>query len=113
MKEIIIRMILYLICAKFTILFQINDDGEFVGRLGKLLNCMGVNLMESMQKVSKLNDAKGTETEDMIRYAVESKLDFMLEVLGNIYDDISCTVFDFSRDYLHVSLFLLFYFLLS
>lgn len=63
---------------------------------------MGINLIESYHKFTKSHPSQQVEAK-VIFDAIESKIPLLLQILGNDYDDVSSTVLDFMRDYLHVS----------
>lgn len=47
-------------------------------------------------------DKKESEKRDMVRQAVENKVNLLLTFMASEYDDISAAVFDFARDYIQV-----------
>jgi len=62
---------------------------------------MGTNLIESYWKFSKSHPAQKVELQ-VILDAIEAKVPLLLQIFGNDCDDVSATVLDFVRDYLHV-----------
>ena len=81
---------------------QEDGDPEYVSKLGKILNGMGTSLIECYQKLSK-SETKESENCRLILHAIGSKVELALSFLGHPYDEVSSSVFDFIRDYLHVS----------
>jgi len=64
---------------------------------------MGVNLIDAYNKINKSSDPKPSESSIGILCAVEAKAQHTLQFFANVYDDVSLSVFDFLRDYIHVS----------
>jgi len=62
---------------------------------------MGCNLIEGHAKLTKSNDYKG-EICQAVYHAIETKIPLVLKFLGHDYDDVSSSVLEFLRDYLHV-----------
>lgn len=62
---------------------------------------MGTSLIESYLKFSKMHPTQEAELKVM-KDAVETKISLMLDILNHDCDDVSATVLDFVRDYLHV-----------
>lgn len=75
-----------------------DDDSDFLVKLARLINGIGVQLILSWQKLEK-NDK---EKREMVRLAVENKVTLLLTFLASDYDDISAAVFDFARDYIQL-----------
>ena len=82
--------------------FQEDGDPEYVSKLGKILNGMGTSLIECYQKLIK-SETKESENCRLILQAIGAKVELGLSFLGHPYDEVSSSVFDFIRDYLHVS----------
>lgn len=64
---------------------------------------MGTKLIESYLKFSKSHPGQEVELK-VICDAIEEKIPLLLQILGSECDDVSATVLDFIRDYLHVSI---------
>jgi hypothetical protein len=62
---------------------------------------MGSNLIEGYGKLTKSND-KNSEICTAVYQAIENKIPLVIEFLGHDYDDVSSSILDFLRDYLHV-----------
>ncbi|XP_063847188.1 exportin-T-like [Scylla paramamosain] len=75
-----------------------DDDSDFLVKLARLINGIGVQLILAWQKLDK----KEMEKKKMIRQAVESKVTLLLVFMASDYDDISAAVFDFARDYIQM-----------
>ncbi|XP_076057479.1 exportin-T-like isoform X2 [Oratosquilla oratoria] len=75
-----------------------DDDSDFLVKLSKLVNGIGVQLILSWQKLDK----KDQEKREVIRRAVESKVTLLLAFMASEYDDVSAAVFDFARDYIQM-----------
>lgn len=76
-----------------------GDETDFTVKMSNLVNGIGVNLIDSYNKLLKLgccNDATA------IQSAIESKVETMLEFLANEYDDVSAAVIEFAREYIHM-----------
>lgn len=75
-----------------------DDDSDFLVKLARLINGIGVQLILAWQKLNK----KEVEKKKMIRLAVENKVTLLLTFMASDYDDISAAVFDFARDYIQL-----------
>ncbi|XP_071513224.1 exportin-T-like isoform X2 [Panulirus ornatus] len=75
-----------------------DDDSDFLVKLARLINGIGVQLIQSWQKLDKKDCSK----REMIRQAVENKVTLLLTFMASDYDDISAAVFDFARDYIQL-----------
>ncbi|KAK4305520.1 hypothetical protein Pmani_022598 [Petrolisthes manimaculis] len=75
-----------------------DDDSDFLVKLARLINGIGVQLILSWQKLDK----KESEKREMVRQAVENKVNLLLTFMASEYDDISAAVFDFARDYIQL-----------
>ncbi|XP_059146732.1 exportin-T-like isoform X2 [Physella acuta] len=73
------------------------DDSEFLCKLSKLINGIGLGLIASWQKLSKNGVCKNSET---TLAALESKLPYMLRFLGDEDDDVSSAVIEFATEYI-------------
>jgi len=76
---------------------------DYLTKLGRIVNGMGIELIMSYNKVLKAAGSKSTEATVSIRETVDAKFNLLVKFLGNEDDDVSASVFDFLRDYLHVS----------
>lgn len=75
-----------------------DDDSDFLVKLARLINGIGVQLILSWQKLDKKESSK----KEMVRQAVENKVTLLLTFMASEYDDISAAVFDFARDYIQL-----------
>lgn len=75
-----------------------DDDSDFLVKLARLINGIGVQLILAWQKLDK----KDAEKREMVRYAIENKVTLLLTFMASDYDDISAAVFDFARDYIQL-----------
>lgn len=75
-----------------------DDDSDFLVKLARLINGIGVQLILSWQKLDKADNEK----REMVRAAIENKVTLLLTFLASDYDDISAAVFDFARDYIQL-----------
>ncbi|KAG0723542.1 Exportin-T [Chionoecetes opilio] len=75
-----------------------DDDSDFLVKLARLINGIGVQLILAWQKLEK----KEVDKRKMIRCAVENKVSLLLTFMASDYDDISAAVFDFARDYIQL-----------
>lgn len=75
-----------------------DDDSDFLVKLARLINGIGVQLIQAWQKLEKKESAK----KEMVRLAVENKVTLLLTFMASEYDDISAAVFDFARDYVQL-----------
>ncbi|CAL4069597.1 unnamed protein product, partial [Meganyctiphanes norvegica] len=75
-----------------------DDDSDFLVKLARLINGIGVQLIQAWQKLDKKESAK----KEMVRLAVENKVTLLLTFMASEYDDISAAVFDFARDYVQL-----------
>ncbi|KAL3853848.1 hypothetical protein ACJMK2_017348 [Sinanodonta woodiana] len=75
-----------------------DEDDEFVVKLSRLVNNMGVQLISSWQKL------KGVDDENAVKVleAVESKVNLLFHFFGDEDDDISGSVAPFVQDYITV-----------
>ncbi|XP_069101295.1 exportin-T-like isoform X2 [Argopecten irradians] len=74
-----------------------DEEGDFMAKLSKLINGIGVNLILSWQKLSKSGDTEATE---IALQALENKVPLMFRFLGDEDDDVSSGVTQFSQDYI-------------
>ncbi|ODM97182.1 Exportin-T [Orchesella cincta] len=81
--------------------FVQDQDEDYLCKLGKLYCVMGTNLIESYWKFSKSHPAQKVELK-VVLDAIETKIPLLLQILGHECDDVSATVLDFVRDYLHL-----------
>lgn len=82
-------------------------------KLGQIVNGIGINLVDSYNKVFKTSGSTSTETTLLIMKYIEEKFSLLLQFLGNEDDDVSASVLEFVRDYLHVSFTYLLVFVLN
>ncbi|XP_053377142.1 exportin-T-like isoform X1 [Mercenaria mercenaria] len=73
-----------------------DEDGDFLAKMAKLINCMGVQLISSWQKLLKVDAQKAGET----LVAVENKVSLLFRFLGDEDDDVSGAVATFTTDYI-------------
>ncbi|XP_071784413.1 exportin-T-like [Asterias amurensis] len=76
-----------------------DDDVDFLAKLSKLTNGIGMNLITCWEKLVKSRDSALTAK---TLQAVESKLPLMFDFLGHEDDDISLAVTGFAHDYIGV-----------
>ncbi|XP_013079973.2 exportin-T-like [Biomphalaria glabrata] len=74
-----------------------DDDCEFLCKLSKLINGVGLGLIASWQKLSKNGMCKNSEA---TMRALESKIPYMLRYLGDEDDDVSDYVIEFATEYI-------------
>ncbi|CAL1531674.1 unnamed protein product [Lymnaea stagnalis] len=74
-----------------------GEDSEFLCKLSKLINGIGLGLISSWQKLSKNGVCKNSET--TLR-ALEAKVAYMLRFLGDDDDDVSSAVIEFATEYI-------------
>ncbi|KAK4305518.1 hypothetical protein Pmani_022598 [Petrolisthes manimaculis] len=85
-----------------------DDDSDFLVKLARLINGIGVQLILSWQNINQCLgglhrlDKKESEKREMVRQAVENKVNLLLTFMASEYDDISAAVFDFARDYIQL-----------
>lgn len=75
---------------------QQEEDGDYLAKLAKLVNGMGLQLILSWQKLIKCQDTKNAE---LTLDSLESKMSFILTFLSNDDDDVSGTIAPFTHDY--------------
>lgn len=63
---------------------------------------MGTNLIDSYLKFSKSHPCQEAELKVMLN-AIEEKVPLLLQIMGYECDDVSATVLEFIRDYIHVT----------
>lgn len=73
-----------------------DEDCDFLAKMSKLINCMGVQLISSWQKLLKV-DAKNAA---ITLQAIEHKVRLMFRFLGDDDDDVSGAVTAFTVDYI-------------
>ncbi|RUS73434.1 hypothetical protein EGW08_018809 [Elysia chlorotica] len=79
-------------------IFNCNDDDvDFLCKLSKLINGMGLGLITSRQRLGSKGSAKNIE---VTMQALEAKIPHMLRFLGNEDDDVSSGVIDFASEYI-------------
>ncbi|BFZ08391.1 hypothetical protein BsWGS_11430 [Bradybaena similaris] len=74
-----------------------DEDSDFLCKLSKLINGVGLGLIASWQKLSKNGATKNSET---TLAALETKIPYMLRFLGDEDDDVSSAVIDFATEYI-------------
>ncbi|KAH9494515.1 hypothetical protein Btru_042329 [Bulinus truncatus] len=74
-----------------------EDDSDFLCKLSKLINGVGLGLIASWQKLSKNGMCKNSE---VTMRALEAKIPYMLRYLGDDDDDVSGCVIDFATEYI-------------
>lgn len=75
-----------------------EDDGDYLAKLARLINGMGLQLTVCWQKLVKSHGVKGAA--QVTFEALESKVPFMLKFLGSEDDDVSGTISPFAHDYM-------------
>ncbi|KAB7494410.1 Exportin-T, partial [Armadillidium nasatum] len=89
----------YSVLDQAGVLKPIDDsDSDFLVKLSKLVNCIGVQLISSWHKLEK----KDVEKREVIRQTVENKITLLLQFMASEYDDVSALTFDFARDYIQL-----------
>ncbi|KAL7641021.1 UNVERIFIED_CONTAM: hypothetical protein RMT77_008158 [Armadillidium vulgare] len=89
----------YSVLDQAGVLKPIDDsDSDFLVKLSKLVNCIGVQLISSWHKLEK----KDVEKKEVIRQTVENKITLLLQFMASEYDDVSALTFDFARDYIQL-----------
>ncbi|OPL20894.1 exportin-t x1 isoform, partial [Mytilus galloprovincialis] len=74
-----------------------DEEGDFLAKLSKLVNAIGVNLILAWQKLLKTEDKENTEA---TLQALESKVPLMFRFLSDEDDDVSGAVAQFSQEYI-------------
>jgi len=73
-----------------------EEDGDYMSKLAKLVNVMGLQLIQCYQKLSKTKDENNTR---LCLNALEAKLPMMLRLLRSTDDDVSGCIAQFAHDY--------------
>lgn len=76
-----------------------DDETDFSCKLSRLVNGIGLNLIDAYNKLSKSGSA---EQIALLQSAVERKVPIMIEFLSNDYDDVSAAVLEFAKEYIHM-----------
>lgn len=76
-----------------------DDETDFSCKLSRLVNGIGLNLIDAHTKLSK---SGSTEQVALLQNAVEQKVPVMIEFLNNDYDDVSAAVLEFAKEYIHM-----------
>lgn len=76
-----------------------EDETDYTSKVGRLVNGIGMTLIEGRNKLLKEGV---TDQAELLQYAIEGKVRYMLEFLKNDYDEVSASVFEFSREYIHM-----------
>lgn len=76
-----------------------NDESDFTVKLAKLLNGIGVVLVMSWNKLTKVGDHANAA---VTLQSIESKLPLLLKFLNSVYDDVSQAIIEFTRDYIQL-----------
>ncbi|XP_072310024.1 exportin-T [Eucyclogobius newberryi] len=84
--------------AGFFIVEQ-EEDVDFLAKFSRLINGMGLSLVQSWTKLAKAGNVK--EAADTLQ-ALEAKVPLLLQLLVHEDDDISANIVGFCYDYLHV-----------
>ncbi|XP_065673145.1 exportin-T isoform X2 [Hydra vulgaris] len=79
---------------------NIEDETDFTVKLSSLINGMGVQLISSFNKLSKIESESGLKIE--ILDAIDTNVLPMLRFLGDDDDDVSEAVFEFCHGYLNL-----------
>ncbi|XP_064632186.1 exportin-T-like [Lineus longissimus] len=77
-----------------------DEEGDFLAKLSKLVNTMGINLIGAWQRLGKVGEHHNPDMAKECLVAVENKVPLMLTYLGNEDDDVSAAVAGFSHEYL-------------
>ncbi|KAK3102231.1 hypothetical protein FSP39_009774 [Pinctada imbricata] len=76
-----------------------DEEGDFLAKLSKLVNGIGVNLMISWQKLQKAEDLENAR---ITMEALEGKIPLMFRFLGDEDDDVSGAVTPFAQEYISI-----------
>ncbi|KAH7947036.1 hypothetical protein HPB52_007467 [Rhipicephalus sanguineus] len=74
-----------------------GEDVDFLIKLAKLVNAMGIQLFDSYSKLHKKGDGPNRQ---LVQSEVASKVPLMLQFLGHEDDDVSQGVAEFAREYI-------------
>ncbi|KAK2718745.1 hypothetical protein QYM36_005920 [Artemia franciscana] len=74
-----------------------EEDSDYLCKLGKLINTMGVQLAVSWTRLKKANDIKDAA---VALDAIENKLPVIYAFLGNEDDDVSASVLEYIKEYI-------------
>lgn len=74
-----------------------DEDVDFLCKLSKLINGMGIGLITSRQRLAPKGSPQNLE---ITMAALEGKVPYMLRFLGNEDDDVSSAVIDFASEYI-------------
>uniref|UniRef100_A0A224YMP4 Exportin-T n=1 Tax=Rhipicephalus zambeziensis TaxID=60191 RepID=A0A224YMP4_9ACAR len=74
-----------------------GEDVDFLIKLAKLVNAMGIQLFDSYSKLHKKGDGANRQ---LVQSEVASKVPLMLQFLGHEDDDVSQGVAEFAREYI-------------
>jgi len=82
---------------------SLNDEEEFLEKVGELVNAIGCELLQCMKEIQILTESRkaSKETLDDVRLLLDSALDLSFKYLNHEDDSISETVLKFSYGYLH------------
>lgn len=76
-----------------------EDESDYTSKVGRLLNGIGLTLIEGYNKLLK----DGSEEQAKLVFcAIQRKVPAMLDFLKNDYDDVSVSVFEFCKEYIHL-----------
>lgn len=78
---------------------QEEEEGDYMAKLSKLINGIGVNLIISWQKLQKSEDQ---ENSSVTMAALEEKVPLMFRFLGDEDDDVSAAVIPFVQEYIGI-----------
>ncbi|XP_067932118.1 exportin-T-like [Watersipora subatra] len=76
-----------------------EEEGDFVLKLAELVNVMGENLVEAWQKAVK--GARGQLASAALS-AIEGKVPIICRLLSDTDDDVSATIFPFTKSYIGI-----------
>ncbi|XP_013382049.1 exportin-T [Lingula anatina] len=76
-----------------------DEEGDFVAKLSKLVNGMGLQLIQAWQKLVKAGDSASS---NVTMQAFEHKVPLMFRFLGDEDDDVSGAIITFAHDYISV-----------
>ena len=79
-------------------IFKVEDgDVDFLCKLSKLINGIGLGLITSWQKLAKNGTCRNSET---TMAALEAKVPYLLRFLGDEDDDVSSASIEFATEYI-------------
>ena len=76
-----------------------DEEGDYLAKLSKLVNGIGIQLILGWQKVSKNQEADKAK---VVLQCMENKVPLMFNFLAHEDDDVSGAVIKFAHDYITV-----------